>query len=859
MSVSRQTIVRPIGLVRQPNQYGQYPDGALRLARNVVMRNPGELLQAPAITGTVQFAFANYIAQALLPLDQGHVYSLSSQGTTWWPFDNNTAGSIPALVSGTNTFSATGRITPVRARERALFNSAFGMLVGDSMAPTTAAQRALRMAGLPQVAWSSAAPTATDANVIPNNTMVGYTMCFMRDLGNDYKIRSVPMPAFKYGNISGSTTNMLFVVYWHPDSGVVAGDVIELYRTDGVATSGFIGYSGDPGPTFKLVQSYVLTASDISSSSVTITDSTSFTSGTLTTPGPELYTNPGQEGAVYANRQPPISACMASYKGYLFQGRTTDRPKWTFSCVGGFGSEINAIAQGVAQPYFKRYSLGRHSITGTYTNGSSNITGVSAADFVGLAVGQRYATGGPGSWSVITTTITALNSGAGTITMSAAANASAGPTNIQFDDVLELNGNVTAWQDLSVLLMRSQYDQATAAANTRGKWEITCSVTVPAEPLKQFISSATISYEPNRYGFLSGAGGGSFTVRGTNGARYSPPIPEIGATAQTISANTLKNHLVWSKEQQPEHVPSVLETFVGYAEIIALNSTRDALWIWCTDGLYRLSGDGGADGLGFRVDPVDTTTILAAPQASTVLNEIVYGYTNEGVVAFDSAGNKKNITEGRIADLLPGARYTETRQIIMDRNEPEAEVVLCLGENGNTFSDIAYVYNVRADGWTLLSNNNATLSNITALAMQRDPVSGDGRLLFGVSLLGGNQPQYGAWGSTVGFLDSVVEYQPIFGDDPLGLTQFIWADYLFAPGTANGKTITPTWNAVASGSATVQDIQNSGYARAGVPRDVAIAHSIAPGFQALSGTLPQSRFQGISVAMKTRSNQSKRV
>jgi len=43
-----------------------------------------------------------------------------------------------------------------------------------------------------------------------------------------------------------------------------------------------------------------------------------------------------------------------------------------------------------------------------------------------------------------------------------------------------------------------------------------------------------------------------------------------------------------------------------------------------------------------------------------------------------------------------------------------------------------------------------------------------------------------------------VEYQPIYGDDPLSLKQWIWADYLFAGGSAT-KTITPCGTVLAAG------------------------------------------------------------
>jgi len=96
-------------------------------------------------------------------------------------------------------------------------------------------------------------------------------------------------------------------------------------------------------------------------------------------------------------------------------------------------------------------------------------------------------------------------------------------------------------------------------------------------------------------------------------------------------------------------------------------------------------------------------------------------------------------------------------------------------------------------------------------------------VLFGVTPLGGTAPSYSNWTDTGTYLVPTVEYQPIYGDDPLSLKQWIWADYLFAGGSAT-KTITPLWNGVSSGTATIADQEGTGYARAGVPRSAAISH-----------------------------------
>jgi len=97
----------------------------------------------------------------------------------------------------------------------------------------------------------------------------------------------------------------------------------------------------------------------------------------------------------------------------------------TFGATLPIGTTYSAISgtlgySGVIAAY-SRDLIGNRGITATTTNTSNTLTGVSAAQFVGLEIGRIITgTGIPAG-----TTVTALNSGAGTVTLSAAATASA--------------------------------------------------------------------------------------------------------------------------------------------------------------------------------------------------------------------------------------------------------------------------------------------------------------------------------------------------------------------------------------------------------------------------------------------------
>jgi hypothetical protein len=833
----RQSILAPIGLVTQPNQYAQYPSGACKVARNFVLRNPGELVQAPDVQDVRFFTAPNDVIHKLMPLDNGHVYEFHQNGTTWTVYEQNGVTGwnvpfVPLFSSATNAFSSTGRISWTRVAERLITNPTFGNVVGDYTAPTSLAEVALRVAGMPQPSLSGLALVNSGSGWIAGGQMVAYTACLVREFADGYKIRSSPAAPTKMLPTFPGPYNVNVSLRFWTDNTIVAGDKIEIYRTDAVATTSM---SVDPGSTFKLVFTHTITSGEASSGSVTVKDSQPNISGSLVAPGRELYTNPGQEGEDYANRRPPIAKCVESFKGFAFYGHTTERAQFVFSVPGGLGDENEAVATGVSVSVFKENGIGVRRGAGTITNGSAVITGVSAANLVGVKAGQQWA-GGTG----FSGTPTVLSVGASSITMSA--NANAGAAAWQLVDVLELDGTTYPVFNGVNLISRIQ-----------GRFEITCTITIPSGP-PDFMLAFEFTLERNFYPLQT-----AVTVRGTNGANYSPPIPEIGVTARSLSALTRKNRIQWSKEQQPEHAPSVSETFAGFGELYAMNATRDAMWLWCSDGLFRMSGHAGALGLGaWQVDYANSTLILAGPQASCALNEFLYGYTNIGFVEVDSAGNVINLTDKLIGDLLPGQKYVESRSIVVERNETDEEILLILGDNGAGSSNTVYVFNTKQRGWTTLGGNGTNLSTLTALAMQRSPSSGEPRTLLASSPLGGQDARYSSWNHASAFLAAEARYQPIYGDDPLEVKRWLWADYLFDSGS-NGRSITPTWNGTQYGTSfALQTLDTNGaYGRAGCPREVGSSSSISPGLLLAAGAT-QSRLQGISVPLKQRTNQSKK-
>jgi hypothetical protein len=866
MAPPRQTMLRPVGLVTQPNKFGWYVDGALSRAINCVMRNPGELDAAPGMFGAANCGVANATIYKAIALNAGHVYTFASGATNVWDIrENNNSLSISGFASLTGLLSQTGRISPVRARDRMLVNTANGYLVGDNMAPSNAGERALRLAGLPQLTMRSmASTTATSpSGTIPANNpnlVFGYVAIHTRTYADGYYLASVPTPIVKRFGHPTLDTSVTVNVGWVATDVMVVGDVIELYRSDGLATS---DVNTDPPNVFKLVNAHTITAADIAAANYTFVDSSRMNGAPyFQTTGRELYSNPGQGGSTVINRQPPVAQSTAVFDGRVFYANTTDRAKLAYKVPAGIAVTLGGTTANT--PWWRANGIGtRHLTAGTGTLGSPTWTGIPAADLVGIVPGQVPALNwGPILFSTPNVRVVSVNAGAGTITWSSNQLSASGalPVGVAISDVIyiALNGGTLQpyrIQEMGDLL--NSFAGGSPINPPANLFEITS--TAAAEMLTGsfhtgvFNQNVAYTIEPRNFGSASL----SMQVMATNGANYSPPIVEYTTTPGTLNVNvtqcnrtTNKNRITWCKDQQPEHVnPGNNETFCGLREVIAQASTRDALWIACLDGIFRLTGTGGQ----YRLDQIDSTAIICAPQAMCVLGELVYIYTNFGVLELNSE-TRNNLTDKVIGDLLPGPQYAEIPTIQMVGNETDLEVLLLDVASKNRI----YVYaTAEGAGWTTLENNPGTsLSNVTMLAFQRSPASGDARVLVGTSPLGGNFPQLDAWGDTSGFLPMDVLFQPVYADDPMVTRQWIEASYLFDVASA-GKTLRPSWNATPSGLAPVVLYQNKATARAGCPRAFAVAESIAVGFDSLAGGSVQARLLGISLLYNPLTTQAK--
>lgn len=136
----------------------------------------------------------------------------------------------------------------------------------------------------------------------------------------------------------------------------------------------------------------------------------------------------------------------------------------------------------------------------------------------------------------------------------------------------------------------------------------------------------------------------------TSGAVTASTIGVIPATDASISDNEVKpNRVYFSKFSQPEAVPIVNFIDLGAEddEIMRIFTLRDSLFVFKEDGLYRISGEVSPFTQGFFED-----CILVAPDSLDILDNLLYGWTRQGIQTISESGVEV-LSRPIDIDLLP--------------------------------------------------------------------------------------------------------------------------------------------------------------------------------------------------------------
>lgn len=161
------------------------------------------------------------------------------------------------------------------------------------------------------------------------------------------------------------------------------------------------------------------------------------------------------------------------------------------------------------------------------------------------------------------------------------------------------------------------------------------------------------------------------------------------------------NGLVWSKNQQAEHVPAAHLQKVGsnnfaIRRILAL---RSSLFILKEDGVFRLTGTNGT----WNIQPLDTSTKIIAPDSAVVINNQIYCLTDQGIVAISDLGVEiKSIPiENQIKEII-SLDYNKFKKLSFGINyETDRKYILfCISSAIDNYPTKAYVFNTINNKWS---------------------------------------------------------------------------------------------------------------------------------------------------------------
>jgi hypothetical protein len=305
------------GLHTDPNPLGTVPQGALLVARNVVIDKQdviesmrGFKLYGDDFTLGVGEKINNLFSyKDRLLTHFGSTLAYDSDGLGTW---TNYAGSY-SPPSGVN------KIRSFFANRNLFFTSSTGVKKLSSLTGTIGASGVEKALG-GTAALSGASGFFADANQVAYRIVWG-----IKDPNNNL-ILGAPSQRLIVANAAGGTRDVALT--FSIPAGITTTHFYQIYRS---GQSG--GASVEPNDELQLVIEANPTAGQITAKVVTLTD---------TVPdslrGATLYTSPSQEGIAAANDQPPLAKDVAVFRNTALYFNTTSKHRFNFNLIGVGGS-----------------------------------------------------------------------------------------------------------------------------------------------------------------------------------------------------------------------------------------------------------------------------------------------------------------------------------------------------------------------------------------------------------------------------------------------------------------------------------------------------------------------------------------
>lgn len=618
------------------------PSGAMHLAsRNVVCREPEVVesrrgLQRVALSERFDklFGFSDLLFGHQLDVTGGALFRFNPAFTL-------------ATSLGVLTSPATRRPQSVAAGGRLFFTTASD---GGVSAPGTTGLKVLDSTS--DVLVPAGGPVAPgcvlNAGVVggwlTSGNQVAYRYTLGRVTATGLQIVGPPSGRQIEGATGGGTWSLTMAFRLPP--GLDDSYFIQVWRSSQVLTP------AEPDDDLRLVYERNLNASECTNLVCLITD---VVPDELR--GEFLYTNPNSgEGIQQANHPPPLAEEIALHKDRLWLGRTTQPYEFNFKiiAIGGAGGMANLDRIIItSQSPALELTAGTDFTVSTGGSASQNIMDTARSLVRGI---NAFAS----NTSVFAEYTSGPDSSIGEIRVYERKVNSAGP----FQMFVDQRSGGAAWT------MRSAFAPEFLPYLPGIGTAITFSLQRVANVVTATISSGNLTNAlraGDRVGIGNPAGtfgAGPHTVTGVTATTftYAETAVNAGPTAgfvfsittdniATASREEAINRVHFSKAFEYEAFPRGDYADIGASDkgIIAMRVTRETLWVFKEDGLFRITGDDPAT---FDVERVDATLVAITPECVQPFAEALVAWTTKGVVMISESSF--DIISGDISSLLRG-------------------------------------------------------------------------------------------------------------------------------------------------------------------------------------------------------------
>jgi len=674
------------GLWITPGPLGVSPPGSMQRCDNIVFRKPGVLEPLPADDQVVNTPLpTDYLPRRMFPARPNKMLLVGEKDddsdtwlTKWVTVDAGVVSDVS--LHGSPPKYDSGRVQAVyypgsNSQDGRQYVTSRNNLLRMNVATPTLAQRS----GLstPMGVIGALIP-ASDGRAYPIGAEANYRAIFKRTFDDGFtpEYTSPPSNLIRVKNIDASVRNMALQIGWATgleEIELVAGSTltVELYRTRTVVGD------RDPGGRCFLVGSAVVDATALTTRTVTIIDR--IKDDEL---GEALYTNTGEQGIAAARYQSPRLRDVTEYRGTLYG--IVERERQSITLYVG-------VPWGVLTTSTERANgIGERTVTGTVVIGLATVTGVSATDDKGIAVGQLVTSGG---WPAGTRVLSAVP---GTITMDQ--NATGTPATTTVIDQIEIDGTKYSMQ-LPITLYVFLHSQASYV------YEIIFSRALLGLTGGGIDNQSGIAFTIARHYAGIDAADDAFGVRATNGDKYSPPLEDFTGSDTDSTAQIEENRLGWCANNQPDHWPLGNRETLGNGTLLRLISTAETMYAFSTEGrVYRISGFDS----NLVVDVVLEATHLASVNAVARFGSSIYAWTNRGVLEIGDAGIRnlspqlKRPLEKAYADRVTDqvtALFNFTGELQIENFHGEVWLRPEFTD-GEDYRGEYYVYNIANDEWS---------------------------------------------------------------------------------------------------------------------------------------------------------------